>query len=237
MGGRVGLSSLSAVSVIDALFWVVSLVLVAAGASKLAEPAPVASTLAALGPGSGSRYGRGSADPRRAVPSSAPAPPLLLARLVGAVEVIVGLLALVVGGPVAAAAVALAYASFAVVVVIARRRGLPSCGCFGVSSAPPSRVHVAVNVVSAAVAAAAAVGGGPVPVADGLSDLGGVGVVVAGLVLLATVLVVAVDTTVADVVEATRALAEQGDTGQGHAGPLGTGQEVGTGGDRMGVTA
>ncbi|HMU81606.1 MAG TPA: hypothetical protein PKC57_15205 [Microthrixaceae bacterium] len=35
-------------TVFDALFWVVSLVLVVAGASKLTDPAPVASTLAAL---------------------------------------------------------------------------------------------------------------------------------------------------------------------------------------------
>jgi hypothetical protein len=42
-----------------------------------------------------------------------------------------------------------------------------------------------------------------------LGELGGTGVVVAALVLLAAVLVVVLDTTVADVVEATRALRDQ----------------------------
>ena len=175
------------VSALDALFWVTCLVLVVAGASKLLEPSATGSTLQALGlPG-------GDA----------------LARLVGAVEVLLAMGGLVVGGPVFAAGVAVAYAAFAVVVVVARRRDLPSCGCFGARSAPPSQVHVAVNSVSAVVAAAAAVTA-PLPAADGLADLGiGTAVVVAGLVLLATALVVVVDTVVAELTEQVRAMREQ----------------------------
>lgn len=192
--------TLSAVTVLDALFWVVSLVLVVAGASKLTDPAPVAATLSALRRPSGS-----TAHP------AGPGSGVGLARSVGALEVVVGLAALTVGGPLVALAVAAAYAAFAVVVVVARSRGLESCGCFGVASAPPSWVHVAVNVVSAAVAVAAAVAG-PVPASDGLSALGGPDAVVVGcLVLLATALVVVIDTTVADVVEAARLVRSQAD--------------------------
>ncbi|HMX67253.1 MAG TPA: hypothetical protein PKX25_16880, partial [Microthrixaceae bacterium] len=60
-------------TVFDALFWVVSLVLVVAGASKLTDPAPVASTLAALRRPSGS-----TAHPSR------PGSGVGLARTVGA---------------------------------------------------------------------------------------------------------------------------------------------------------
>jgi hypothetical protein len=181
---------------VDALFWAVCLVLVVAGASKLAAPEQVASTLASLG------FARPAAPGR--------ARGVLAARVVGAVEVGLGLAALVAGGVLLAVGVALAYLAFAVIVVLARRRGLASCGCFGARSAPPSWVHVAVNVGSAAVAVVAAtIDGGPVPAADGLADLGGTGVVVAALVLLTAVLVVVLDTTVADVVEATRALRDQ----------------------------
>jgi hypothetical protein len=175
------------VDVLDALFWVTCLVLAAAGAAKLADPAPTGTTLAALG-----------------LPGGA-----ATARVVGGVEVVLALAGLAVGGPVVAGAVAAGYAAFAVVVLLARRRGLASCGCFGARSAPPSTVHVLVNVASAVVAAAAAVVG-PVPAADGLAAVDGtlLAVVVAGLVLLAASLVVAVDTVVADVVERTAALAD-----------------------------
>lgn len=187
-------------TVLDALFWVVSLVLVVAGVSKLTNPAPVAATLSALRPGA-----------RAGVKSRGPDAGIMAARLVGASEVLVGLVALSVGGAIVALVVAVAYAAFAVVVVMARSRGLESCGCFGASSAPPSWVHVAVDVASAVVAAASAAAG-PVPAADGLSALGGVdAVVVGGLVLLTAALVVVVDTAVADVVEAARLVRSQAD--------------------------
>jgi hypothetical protein len=172
-----------AASLVDALFWIVSLVLVAAGASKVAAPSATGTTLGALG-----------------LPGGDAA-----ARALGVLEVVAGLAALSVGGRPVALAVAVAYAAFAVVVAVARRRELPTCGCFGARSAPPSAVHVAVNAVSAAVAVAAAVAG-PVPVADALDGSGATGVVVVGLVLLAAALVIVVDTVVADVVEAAAAV-------------------------------
>lgn len=178
------------VSAVDALFWVACLVLAVAGATKVVDPSEVATTLSALGLG-----GRSAA------------------RLLGSVELVVAVAALAVGGRVAAAIVAVAYVAFAGIVLFARRRGLRSCGCFGARSAPPSLVHVVVDVASAAVALAAmaTTDVGPPPVADGLGGFGWAGVVVAGLVLLATILVVVVDTMVAELVEATRLLREQGD--------------------------
>lgn len=176
-------------SVLDALFWVASLVLLVAGTSKLIDPDPVRATSSALGLG-----GRSTG------------------RMLGGVEAVVAIAAMAVGGPVLGSLVAMAYVGFAAVVVFARRRGLSSCGCFGAGSAPPSSVHVVVDLASAAVATAAvATGGGtgPVPIADGLADLGASAILVAPLVLLAAVMVVVVDTTVADVVEATRALRNQ----------------------------
>ena len=173
-------------TVLDSLFWVACLVVVVAGVSKLLEPSATGSTLRSLG-----------------LPGGAP-----VARALGAVEVVLGIGGLAVGGPWFAAGVAVSYAAFAVIVAVARHRELPSCGCFGARSAPPSPVHVAVNAVSAVVAAVAAVAG-PVPVADALAGQGIDGLVVAGLVLLVTALVVVVDTSVADLVEQTRAVRAQ----------------------------
>lgn len=185
----------------DALFWVTCLVLAVAGASKVVDPSEVATTLSALGLG-----GRRTA------------------RLLGAAEVVVAVGAMTFGGRLSAVVVGVAYAAFAVIVVVARRAGLASCGCFGARSAPPSIVHVVVDVASAGIAwvAAANRGGGPAPLTDGITSLGWAGVVVAGLVLLATIMVVVVDTMVADVVEATRMLRGQGDDGAAHAVMEGT---------------
>ncbi len=196
---RIGPISLIGVSAVDALFWVVCLVLVVAGSSKLVAPEQVASTLVALG------------GPRRSSRSASSVSGVLAARVVGAFEVVLGIAGLAVGGTVIALGVSAVYVGFAVVVVVARRRGLSGCGCFGATSAPPSWVHVAVNVGSALVAAvAAATSGGPAPAADGLGAVSSsTAMAVAALVLLATALVVALDTVVADVVEATRALRDQ----------------------------
>src|SRR6185503_6810618 len=82
------------------------------------------------------------------------------------------LVALGVPAPGAVAAVAAAFALFAVVVglVLGRRpsggeRGGPadvaSCGCFGRLSARPSPVHLAGDAVAAVVAAGAAIAGAP----------------------------------------------------------------------------
>src|SRR5690606_23112791 len=52
------------------------------------------------------------------------------AQLAGVIEIVLGATALVVGGRWGAAAVAIAYGVFAVVVLLARRSGAASCGCF-----------------------------------------------------------------------------------------------------------
>ncbi len=180
------------------MFWVVCLVLVVAGTSKVSAPQLVAPTFAALLAG-----GSGDAPATRRGDGASG---VWIARTLGTVELLVGIFALTVGGVGSAVAVAVTYVVFAGVVVMARRRGLASCGCFGLRSAPPSWVHVAVNAVSGAVAVgAAATADGPIPVADGLEELGGLlAVVVVVLVVVATALVVLIDTTVADAVESAR---------------------------------
>jgi len=111
-------------------------VLALGGALKALEPADTANALRALH-----------------LPSAR-----LLVRAGGAVELVVALGALVTGATVLAIVVALSYAVFAVVVMVALASGRPisSCGCFGKVDTPPSRVHVVVDVVAAGVAAAAA---------------------------------------------------------------------------------
>ena len=55
---------------------------------------------------------------------------------VAAAEIVVGAVALVVGGPVATAVLAVLYAAFAVVGLVLLRSGAAvSCGCFGQRSA------------------------------------------------------------------------------------------------------
>jgi len=79
-----------------------------------------------------------------------------LVRIVGGGEVVAGVGALWLGGPVAASAVGLLYAAFALAVLRALRTGAESCGCFGPLDAPPSRVHVGGNLALAAVSFVAA---------------------------------------------------------------------------------
>ena len=85
-----------------------------------------------------------------------------MVRLLGCAEVAAGIGALVVGGP-AAWAVALLYLAFAVVVSRAVLAGAESCGCFGRLDAPPSLIHVAANLVMAAVSFAAVGADAPIP--------------------------------------------------------------------------
>lgn len=133
------------------------------------------------------------------------------ARLSGAVEVAIGLGAVLWGGRPAAAAVAAAYAVFTAVVVAARRSGASSCGCFGSVAAPPSGLHVAVNAASCLVALAA-VAAGPPSLVDVLADqpLAGVPYLVA--LATATWLVVVLDTTGARLLEEMTAVRALGPT-------------------------
>lgn len=81
-----------------------------------------------------------------------------LVRVGGVAEVIVGGAALVTGGTVSAALVAVSYLGFLTFVLVALRRDVPvsSCGCFGKVDTPPSQVHVGVNLVAVTAAVAVA---------------------------------------------------------------------------------
>lgn len=166
-----------AVVLLDACFWVVCLVLVASGATKLVDPAPFARVLGELRVGG----------PRAVTAHGASA------RAVGALEIAAGLVGLSLGGRWIAGAVALSYGSFTVVVLVARTRGLNSCGCFGERSGPPSLAHAALNAASAAVAGVGVVRA-PEPIADALSGRGVGAAALVLAVLAAACAVVVVDT-------------------------------------------
>lgn len=146
---------------------VAALLIAGAGALKLVDPAMTAGALRALG-----------------LPSSP-----WLVRVGAGAELVLGVVAVVVGGALPWALVALSYLAFAAFVVAALRAGtmVGSCGCFGREETPPHPVHVAVDLALAAAAAGAAALG-LVPL-DELSDAPGRGVVVAAVSLLAAFLV------------------------------------------------
>jgi hypothetical protein len=126
--------------VLGGLLGVVAGVLAVGGVAKLLGPEATVPMLRALG-----------------LPSSP-----VLARLLGALEVAVGVAAFLVGGRWLAIAVAVLFTIFTVAVLRLRAGGeAVSCGCFGRSSAPPTLVHVAVDAVAAVVAIAAAVADAP----------------------------------------------------------------------------
>ena len=171
-------------------FHIVSVVIVASGVAKIVSPDGFAALLRSLG-----------LPHRRS-----------LAVLAGVVEVVLGTAALLIGGIVLAALVALAYATFAVVVLLARRSGAEDCGCFGARSAPPSALHAVVNLVSASVAAAIALTGDVPWIGEVLADQPALGVPY--LIALATGawLVVALDTAAAEVLDRMGEVAELGPT-------------------------
>lgn len=76
------------------------------------------------------------------------------ALLLGAAEIVVAAVAIVVAGRLGAALVAGAYASFATFSrrLSARSQGKAPCGCFGADSAPVTALHVWVNLAVATVA-------------------------------------------------------------------------------------
>lgn len=112
-----------------------ALLLLVAGVAKVATPAATRVALRTAG-----------------LPSTP-----LVARALGAVECAIALSALALGGPVPAALVALTYLGFAgfSARLAAASRGTASCGCFGASSAPVGRLHVAVNLATAVLVAPA----------------------------------------------------------------------------------
>jgi len=113
-----------------------ALLLVVAGVAKAMDPLPLARALRLAG-----------------VPLRGP---LLspLVRVGAAAEALIGAAAVVLPGPLTAAAVALSYAGFTAFVLRALRSGSPlaTCGCFGATDTPPSRLHAAVTATLAAMA-------------------------------------------------------------------------------------
>jgi hypothetical protein len=95
----------------------------------------------------------------------------VVVRVGGAIEAVVGVAAVFVGGPVLCALVAVSYLAFAGFVTVALRTGAPisSCGCFGKVDTPPSIVHVVLDLAFAGVAVGAAFVG-EVALPDVLSD-------------------------------------------------------------------
>lgn len=118
-------------------FLVVAALLVVAGVGKLASPDGALAALEAAG---------------IPVPTGA-------VRALGAAEVAVGLAAIWAPGPLTALLVALAYAGFGTFIVRLLRAagGQVDCGCFGVSGSKVGKLHVGLNAVAAAVAAAACI--------------------------------------------------------------------------------
>lgn len=150
-------------------------VVVVAGAIKLADPSAASHLVADLVGRRGwfagaERLGR-------------------LVRLVGAVEVAIGLAALGVDAAGPAGVLAVTYLGFTAVVLLARRRGLGGCGCLGTRSGRPSLTHAAVDLASALAAGLGALVG---PTGAGaLADTGWPGAVIVGLVAGAMVAVLA----------------------------------------------
>ncbi len=133
-----------------------ALLLIAAGAAKLARPLSTARLLGALTHRLDPRGGRRKAEGAGTSFITGPV------RALGCSEVIVGVGAIAEGGLVSAAVGAL-YLCFAAVVARSLQAGAESCGCFGLADTPPSRIHIVGNVCCAAVSLAAATGTGKSP--------------------------------------------------------------------------
>jgi len=135
------------------------------------------------------------------LPASAPA-----ARALGLAEVLIAVAAIVIGGPIATALVALSYLGFA---WFARRlermtRGAAPCGCFGASSAPVGTLHVVVNVCIAAGVGIAAVDA-PGPIWEAAADTPWAGIPFVGLVVLLAWLVLLILTVLPETIAAAKA--------------------------------
>ena len=70
-------------------------------------------------------------------------------RALGVVEIVLGVTAIVPGGPIPAAVLGVAYLGFTAFVVVALRTGgtLSSCGCLGRPDTPPTRAHALVTAL------------------------------------------------------------------------------------------
>ncbi len=128
---------------------------------------------------------------RRAAEQAGLPSSVAIVRLLGVAEVVVGGVALLVGGPLPALAVAAFYVGFAGVVTRALVRGdVASCGCFNGDDSPPSVLHVAIDLGLALSALAVALAPEPswrtLALADGSEALvtGLLALTVAGLAYL-----------------------------------------------------
>ena len=144
-----------------------ALLLIVAGVAKIVRPAPTTDLLASFG-----------------LPEVS-----AVVVVIGVVESVVGILALVVGGPLLAAAIGAVYVGFVAVVWRALVTGATTCGCFGRVNSPPSWLHVVGNAGFAVASFVAAAGRTPAQVmadqpASGIGFVLGSGVI-AGLALVA----------------------------------------------------
>ena len=122
----------------------VALVLVISGVQKVIDPAPPTQAMRDAGV---------PLLPRRGTWPG---------RALGVVEAATGLAVITSPWPAAAVWMAAFYLALAGFVVLLRRRDdTAGCGCFGATSAPPTRLHVVANLLAAAVAVAAALVGMP----------------------------------------------------------------------------
>ncbi len=90
---------------------------------------------------------------RRALRAVSVDVPLAAVRALGLAELALACAGIFSGAAIVPIVVGMAYVAFALfVVVMLRTADATSCGCFGNNSAPPSYLHVIVNLLSAAVA-------------------------------------------------------------------------------------
>jgi hypothetical protein len=108
-------------------------------------------------------------DTARALVALLPSPPSLrmlrdVVRVGALAEAALGVVALAFPRPATAALVAVSYCCFLGVVAYARRHGGPlaTCGCFGRPDTPPTALHLVIDLVLAAAAAAVVAAGAPV---------------------------------------------------------------------------
>jgi hypothetical protein len=145
-------------------YLIVCTILGLGGVAKLVSPSPARRAIGALG-----------------IPV-----PIAAVRILGMAEVVLACTSVLKGGRIMPSLVGMAYLAFAAFVVAILRQGdSVSCGCFGSNSTPPSWLHVAVNLTSAAVAFGAI---GIDGLATTLDDQAGAGIPLLGLVVVGSYL-------------------------------------------------
>lgn len=156
-------------TVLSAVFGAACLLLLIAGALKVADPSRTVGALRSLG------WSHGSLP--------------VLVRVGALVETLLAAAGLAVGGPVVAGAVGVSYLAFAAFVALALRADAPigSCGCLGAVDTPPSIGHVVLDLVFAGGALGALATGGADAVVDAdlLTFLVAVAVAAGGYLVMA----------------------------------------------------